>query len=171
MNLRAVSVRTCIAALLLALPALSLDPSRSLTQYIHRIQQMQQGLPQATIFSILQSHDGYLWLGTQRGLVRFDGVRFTPFTGGDGVSLENSWVRSLLEDGQGNIWIGTNDSGLVKLRNGVMTQYSTEQGFPSQNVNCLAAGSNGEIWACTSNGLVRIAEGKLTAYGEAQGLS
>ncbi len=171
MNLRAVSVRTCIAALVLSLPALSLDPSRSLTQYIHRIQQMQQGLPQATIFSILQSHDGYLWLGTQRGLVRFDGLRFTPFSGGDGVSLENSWVRSLLEDGQGNIWIGTNDSGLLKLRNGVMTQYSIAQGFPSESVNCLATGSNGEIWACTSKGLVRIADSTFTVYGEAQGLS
>jgi ligand-binding sensor domain-containing protein len=161
----------CIAALLLSFPALGLDPSRSLTQYIHRIQQMQQGLPQATIFSILQSHDGYLWLGTQRGLVRFDGVRFTPFSGGDGVSLENSWVRSLLEDGQGNIWIGTNDSGLVKLREGAMTQYSTAQGFPSTSVHCLVPGPNGEIWACTPNGLVRIAGGKFTAFGQAQGLS
>ena len=175
MNWRAVSVRTCIVAALCALavslPAPALDPDRSLTQYLHRIQQIQQGLQQATIFSILQSHDGYLWLGTQRGLVRFDGVRFTPFDGGDGISLENTWVRSLLEDEQHNLWIGTNDSGLIKLRNGAMTQYSVGHGFPSEGVHCLITGRNGELWACTPNGLVRISDAKFTAYTEQQGLS
>lgn len=172
---RAASARShvgvAILALGLCLPAFGLDPSRSLTQYLHRIQQIQQGLPQATIYSILQSQDGYLWLGTQRGLVRFDGVRFTQFEGSDGISLENTWVRSLIEDSQHNIWIGTNDSGLIRLRNGAMTQYSVRQGFPSESVHCLAAGREGEIWACTPEGLVRIAGGKVQTFGEAQGLS
>src|SRR6478672_3506496 len=69
-------------ALLVALAACAtrayaLDPSRTLTQYVHRIWQVQQGLPQASIYAILQTRDGYVWLGTQMGLVKFDGVRFT----------------------------------------------------------------------------------------------
>jgi ligand-binding sensor domain-containing protein len=60
-------------------PLYGLDPSRALTQYVHRIWQVPQGLPQAAIYSIWQTRDGYLWLGTQTGLVRFDGVRFTTF--------------------------------------------------------------------------------------------
>ena len=56
---------------------LALDPSRSLTQYFHRVWQIQPGLPQASIYCVLQTQDAYLWLGTQLGLVRFDGVRFS----------------------------------------------------------------------------------------------
>ena len=93
-------LRAVLGALILALPAFGLDPAKSLTQYLHRIQQIQQGLPQATIFSILQSHDGYLWVGTQRGLSRFDGVRFTPFAGGAGVSLENAQAPSFVRPSQ-----------------------------------------------------------------------
>ena len=52
--------------------AFGLDPTRTLTQYAHRVWQAQQGLPQGTVYSILQTHDGYLWLGSQTGLIRFD---------------------------------------------------------------------------------------------------
>src|SRR5258707_7969476 len=105
----------CMALLTAAVAprALALDPGRSLTQYVHRIWQMQQGLPQATIFSIWQTHDGYLWLGTQAGPMRFDGVRFT--TPDEAGPLQSRWVRSLLEDDQHNLWIGTNESGLARL--------------------------------------------------------
>src|ERR1700722_4407558 len=86
--------RSYVLLAALAIPsAFCLDPSLSLTQYVHRIQQVS---PQGTIFSIWQSHDGYLWLATQRGLMRFDGVRFTSPENNNGVSLENTWVRSLL---------------------------------------------------------------------------
>jgi len=171
------SFQSCV---LLGIPALlgalgsqlafCLDPARSLTQYIHRIQQI-QGRPQATILSILQTHDGYLWLGTQRGLVRFDGVRFTSPDSTNGVSLQNTWARSLLEDEQHNLWIGTSDAGLVRLRDGVMTRYSIAEGLPSTSTRCLVAGRRGEFWVCTANGLVRAADGKFVGYGASQGLS
>src|ERR1041385_5712516 len=76
----------------------ALDPSRTLSQYVHRIWQVQQGLPQASIYAIVQTHDGYLWLGTQTALVKFDGVRFTTIEQLDGVSLANVWVTQLVED-------------------------------------------------------------------------
>jgi ligand-binding sensor domain-containing protein/two-component sensor histidine kinase len=155
---------------LMSAPAFGLDPGRSLTQYIHRIQQI-QGLPQATIFSILQTHDGYLWLGTQRGLVRFDGVGFTSPPSSNGVSLQDTWIRSLLEDEQHSLWIGSNDAGLVRLRDGVMSRYSTVDGLPSTSIRCLAPGRPGEFWGCTANGLVRAVNGKFIAYGASQGLS
>src|SRR5579864_153244 len=92
-------------------PVYALDPSLSLTQYIHRIWQVTQGLPQAAIYSIWQTHDGYLWLGTPTGLVRFDGVRFTSFDDPTVPGLKNAWVGNLLEDRQNNLWIGSNDAG------------------------------------------------------------
>src|SRR5437016_2465748 len=75
------SVEVClwVAVLFLGAPAASgLNPEHKLTQYVHRIWQTQPGLPQTAIFAVSQTRDGYLWLGTESGVVRFDGVRFTP---------------------------------------------------------------------------------------------
>ncbi len=151
-------------------PVYALDPSLSLTQYIHRIWQVTQGLPQAAIYSIWQTHDGYLWLGTQTGLVRFDGVRFTSFDDPTVPGLKNAWVGNLLEDRQNNLWIGSNDAGLFRLRDGIVTRFSSARGLPSDNVHCLVPARNGDLWVCTSQGMARISGDKATAYGPAQGL-
>ena len=138
---------------LAAVPALGLDPSRTLTQYGHRIWQAQQGLPQGTIYSILQTHEGYLWLGTQTGLIRFDGVRFETH-----AAPANVWIRGLTEDSQHALWIATGDAGLYRMEGDSLTNYS------SDNVQCVTAAKNGDVWACTSNGIARIHEGKLAAF-------
>src|SRR6478736_4614653 len=94
-----------------ALRADALDPARALTQYVHRIWQVPQGLPQASIYAIAQTADGQLWLGTQKGLVNFDGVRFTTVVLRSGVSLADVWVTALHEDRAHALWIGTDESG------------------------------------------------------------
>jgi len=157
-------------ALAMVAPLYSLDPSLALTQYIHRIWQVTQGLPQAAIYSIWQTHEGYLWLGTQTGLVRFDGVRFTSFENPNVPALKNAWVGNLFEDQQQNLWIGTNDAGLFRLHDGVIKRFTPEDGLPSDSVHCLVPGRNGDLWVCTSRGLARIAGDKIVAYGPAQGL-
>jgi ligand-binding sensor domain-containing protein len=162
-------------ALVLALVALSrnayaLDPSRTLTQYVHRIWQVQQGLPQAWIYSIVQSHDGYLWLGTQSGLVKFDGVRFTIVDETYGVPSANLWVTHLLEDGQNALWIGTSQVGLIRLQGGVARRYSRREGMPSDTVQCLFADPQNHVWACTPNGLAELIDGNVRVFGTAEGL-
>lgn len=157
-------------ALAVVAPIYALDPSLALTQYIHRIWQVTQGLPQAAIYSIWQTHEGYLWLGTQTGLVRFDGVRFTTFDNPNVPALKNAWVGNLLEDQQHNLWIGTNDVGLFRLRDGVVKRFSFADGLPSDSVHCLVPGRTGDLWVCTSQGLARITGEKIVAYGPAQGL-
>lgn len=146
-------------------------PDRALTQYLHRIWQTQQGLPQGTLYAIAQTRDGYLWLGSQTGLVRFDGVRFTPAGTRNGISLDNIWVRELLVDKDGDLWVGSNDSGLFHLHADTAEQFSLAQGLPADNVHCLIEGKSGEVWACTSKGLARIAGGKVSVFRTAQGLS
>ena len=101
----------------------ALDTHRKLTQYLHRTWQTEQGFADVQIDSLTQTRDGYLWLGTYTGLVRFDGVRFTAIAGPKRV-LDSVWVRSVVEDAQGSLWIGTNDAGLIRLQNGAVTQYS-----------------------------------------------
>jgi len=150
-------------------PVYGLDPSLALTQYIHRIWQVTQGLPQAAIYSIWQTHDGYLWLGTQTGLVRFDGVRFTSIDNPTVPGLKSAWVGNLLEDRKQNLWIGSIDAGLFRLHDGVVTRFSSAQGLPSDGVHCLVAARNGDLWVCTSQGMARISGDNAVAYGPAQG--
>ena len=164
------------AGLVLALLALSqhayaLDPARTLTQYVHRIWQVQQGLPQAWIGSIVQTHDGYLWLGTQTGLVKFDGVRFTTIDEMDGVPAASLWVTHLLEDDRNALWIGTTGAGLIKLQGGIATRYSQSEGLPPGAVQCLFKDGQGHVWACTPNGLAELTDGKVRVFGTADGLS
>src|SRR5215471_5557098 len=101
-----------------AVRADALDPGRTLTQYVHRIWQVPQGLPQASIYAIAQTADRRLWLGTQKGLVNFDGVRFTTVTLRSGVSLADVWVTALHEDRARSLWIGTDESGLFRFERG-----------------------------------------------------
>ncbi|HWW83824.1 MAG TPA: two-component regulator propeller domain-containing protein [Vicinamibacterales bacterium] len=131
----------------------ALDPARTLTQYVHRIWQVQQGLPQASVYAIVQTGDGRLWLGTQTGLVRFDGVRFTSIDEMNGISLADVWVTRLIEDHDRALWIGTDQSGVFKLSNGVLTHYSTQDGLPADAVQCLFEGRDGRVWVCTTRGL------------------
>lgn len=151
-------------------PALALDPGRTLTQYVHRIWQVPQGLPQSSIFSILQTRDGYLWLGTQTGLARFDGVRFTSLENISPGAPANIWIRNLSEDNRGALWFGTNESGLFRLENGAVAHFSRKEGLPADTIQCLLSDRNGAVWACTPNGLARFTAGKIKVYGAADGL-
>lgn len=164
------------AALVLVLLALSqesyaLDPARTLTQYVHRTWQVQQGLPQAWIYSIVQTHDGYLWLGTQTGLVKFDGVRFTTVDEMDGVPSANMWVTHLVEDDRHALWIGTTQAGLIRLQDGIATRYSQREGLPPGPIQCLFKDRQDHVWACTPAGLAELAQGKVRVLGTADGLS
>src|SRR5580658_3562446 len=159
-----------VGAFVVLAPMYALDPSLALTQYIHRIWQVTQGLPQAAIYSIWQTHEGYVWLGTQTGLVRFDGVRFTTVDNPNVPALKNAWVGNLFEDQQQNLWIGTNDAGLFRLHDGVIKRFSSADGLPSDSVHCLVPGRNGGLWVCTSRGLAQINGDRIAAYGPAQGL-
>jgi ligand-binding sensor domain-containing protein/anti-sigma regulatory factor (Ser/Thr protein kinase) len=164
--------RAAALLFLLALPhqADALDPARELSQYIHRIWQVQQGLPQASIEAIVQTRDGYLWLGTQTGLVKFDGVRFTTVETPGGVSLTNVWISHLVEDRQGALWIGTKEAGLFKLHNGIVRRYSRDDGLPSDSVQCLFTDGLDQVWACTPDGLARITPDAVRSFGPADGL-
>src|SRR6201999_1314017 len=95
-------------------PALALDPAKPLTQYSSAVWTQQQGLPQDAIRAIAQTTDGYLWLGTDEGLARFDGYDFVVFRKGEGGLSSNS-ITSLAAGASGSLWIGT-PQGLVYYR-------------------------------------------------------
>ena len=119
--------------------------------FVFRAWGTEAGLPQNTVNAIAQTREGYLWLGTQGGLARFDGVRFTAFGLADG--LPNDQVRTLLEDREGNLWIGTTGGGLCRLREGRIETFSVEDGLPDINVTALAEDVEGRLWVGTSSGV------------------
>lgn len=141
-----------------------------MTQYAHRIWDQEEGLFQPTIYSVAQTRDGFLWLGTQDSLIRFDGVHFREYAEGDSV-LHGSLIRSLNEDTRGDLWVGTLGSGAVRIApDGRARQYSTKDGLPSNTIFCLAPAKDGSVWACTEKGLVRIGDDGVRVFTEADGL-
>jgi ligand-binding sensor domain-containing protein len=100
---------TAVASLLLiALPrAQALDPDRRISQYAHTAWRVRDGAFAGAPSAITQTTDGYVWIGTFAGLLRFDGVRFVPFIPPAGKHLPNPAVISLLGATDGSLWIGT----------------------------------------------------------------
>jgi ligand-binding sensor domain-containing protein len=84
----------------------AVDPSRHISQYGHTAWRIQDGVLSGAALAVTQTTDGYLWIGTRAGLVRFDGVRFVPWASPDGTQLPSSEVSSLLGARDGSLWIG-----------------------------------------------------------------
>lgn len=154
-----------------ALPSSALDPHKTVTQYAHRIWGQEEGLFQPTIYSILQGRDGFLWLGTQDSLIRFDGTRFREFEEGNNVPFRHTLIRALAEDGVGNLWVGTVGAGVARIPPGdVVTRFTTKEGLPSDIVLCLDPQGRDSMWACTNQGLAFFSSGKLRVFTTANGL-
>ena len=149
---------------------MALDRGKSITQYGYDVWQSEEGLPQNSVQAITQTRDGYLWLGTQEGLARFDGASFRAFNSDNTEAIGNNSVRALWEDRAGTLWIGT-DGGLTSLRGDVMRRYTTAEGLSSNGVRAIQEDAAGDIWVGTDNGLTRISGDVLTRYTTANGLT
>jgi len=149
----------------------ALDGERGLSQYSLRVWQTRDGLPQNTIQTLIQTRDGYIWVGTLEGLVRFDGVRFQTFDRRNTPQMPSNVVRALLESRRGELWIGTN-AGLLRLLDGQFTAYTSDEGLSHNLVTVLCEGGDGSLWVGTAGGgLDRLRDGKFTHYSTREGLS
>jgi len=137
--------------------ALALDPARDLAQFNHQVWLTENGLPQNTVHSITQAKDGYVWIATEEGLARFDGIRFTIFDKQNTPELKSNDIRVLLEDRRGALWIGTAD-GLVRLLDGKFTTFTTRDGLPSNVIDALCEDHDDSIWLATAAGMVRFSD-------------
>jgi ligand-binding sensor domain-containing protein/signal transduction histidine kinase len=125
----------------------------------------QPGLPHNAIHALTQSREGYLWLGGDDGLARFDGVRFVQF---GKAELHGAPVRTLLEDKLGRLWIGTVGGGLIQFDGGRFTTFKSRDGLPHDSISALAEDEAGRLWVGTEGGLAVYQNGKLTSLGEQQ---
>ncbi|MBI4944808.1 MAG: SpoIIE family protein phosphatase [Bacteroidetes bacterium] len=112
---------------------------------------IEQGLPQTTIYCIIQDNRGYLWLGTDGGgLCRFDGIHFKTFSKKEGFKGDN--IRSLLQDSKGRIWAGTKGEGIIIYDGLKFTTIAKNNGLAGTAVLCMTEDKNGNIWAGTDDG-------------------
>jgi ligand-binding sensor domain-containing protein len=132
-------------------PARALDPHRAVSQYGRQTWQVQEGLPQNSVNAIVQAPDDFLWIGTEDGLVRFDGVKFTVYDRTSADGLRNNNVQALAFGALGELWIGT-AGGLTRYASGAFTTFTTADGLPRDYVSALQADSDGTVWIGTVGG-------------------
>ena len=121
------------------------------------------------VLSITQDVDGYLWLGTPEGPVRFDGTRFERWTeGGRNGAPAARFASALSASSQGGIWAGFGGEGVSRIHRGGVTYYSPADGAPS-GVNALVEDRRGTVWAATVHGLYRYAGGRWSRLTSADG--
>lgn len=140
---------------------LGLDPRKALTQYSHQEWTTDTGLPQNSVQAITQTRDGYIWLGTQEGLARFDGARFTVFDDKNAPALKNHHVLVLFAGRDGSLWVGTRGGGLVRFREGTFTAFTRKEGLPNNVVRSLHEDHQGRLWIGTEGGLGRLDAGRV----------
>src|SRR5436190_504252 len=161
-----------IAGLLLVHPLVAAGPAAAPAIYTDRVVrswQVEDGLPQDSAGAVLQTRDGFLWVGTGAGLARFDGVRFRKFGLQDG--LRSVRITALAEDWQGGLWVGTSGGGVSRWAAGRFTSFDSEGGFPGGlEVISLAADRAGSVWIGTDKGLVRWKDGVFKFIAETEGV-
>lgn len=163
------ALRRPVALVVLALAAwpsaIALDPSRRVTQSIHRTWNQEDGLPQDTVRALAQTPDGYLWVGTDEGLARFDGYEFTAFNRRSGA-LPSNTVVGLTIANDGALWIGT-PAGLVRYKDGLFHTLTRADGLPDSAIGSMTAeaaqskqGQTGKIWVLAGDTVCEVAGGK-----------
>jgi diguanylate cyclase (GGDEF)-like protein len=159
-----------LVALSFATGAVGLDPHRALTQSRLSVWTSESGLPQNTVNAIVQTRDGYLWLGTEEGLVRFDGVRFVVSDRQSAPALRSSFVSSLYEGRDGTLWIGTYGGGLARLRDGRIESFHPEL-LGTDRIREMREMADGALFIATAGGgLLRIDGEKVTRFTTRDGL-
>ena len=138
----------CLALGLCAPTASALDPQRSIRQYAHEAWGAKDGLPEGSVLAVRQTSDGYIWLGTQFGLVRFDGVRFAAFSESTPGLRQHSFARDLLQGPDGTVWAAL-VGGVARYASGRFTFLDQQQGLEHPFVYALAPGPGGSLWVGT----------------------
>jgi signal transduction histidine kinase/ligand-binding sensor domain-containing protein len=133
----------------------ALEAARQPDNFGRQTWQTENGLPQNTVHSILQSQDGYIWVGTEGGLARFDGVRFVVYNAQNTPAFKSNNIRTVTQTRDGSLWIATAD-GVTRLKDRHFSAFRTANGLPSNNVWSLYEDHAGTLWAVTAEGQARF---------------
>ncbi len=166
-----IAIIFAILFLSVPVPVFALDPSKSIPQYVHDVWQIEDGLPQNSVNDIEQDAQGYLWLATLEGLVRFDGVTFTVFNKTNIDAIKSNEMRSFYLDNKNVLWIGSYGGGLIRFENGIFTSFGKEDGLDETRVWEISGSDIAGIWLATHEGLYRYQNGAFTCFTAEDGLA
>ncbi len=138
-------------------PAAAVEPS----PYSARVWGTEDGLPQNRVQAISQTPDGYLWIGTSGGLVRFDGVRFTNFDRSNTPALLDDSILALYPARGGGMWVGTEGGGVVRMNGRSFSTFGPDQGLTNGFVRALREDRAGRLWIGTDRGFFVLEKGKI----------
>ncbi|MBI3652450.1 MAG: response regulator [Acidobacteria bacterium] len=143
----------------------------NVNQYTHDIWRFEEGLPQNSVSSVVQTSDGYMWLATYDGLVRFDGNRFTIFDRGKTTAFKTNRIDRLYADLHGNLWITPEGNyEIIRLKDGKFTAYPLP-GLSMPTLRGFAEDQDGNLWIATDGyGLFRFKDEQVTTYTTSQAL-
>lgn len=157
----------------LTLPAL--NPDKKLSNYIHHTWTTKDGLPQDTIYSIVQDAHGFIWIGTDRGLVRFDGMEFKNFNKSNTHALKNDSITTLFIAADKTLWIGTYGGGITLYKKNQFISPAPPDDLPNHFIQSITEDRENNIWIGTLGGGIIHFDGNLfsaiTTDTEVSGLS
>lgn len=116
----------------------------------------ERGLPSNAVLDVLQASDGYIWVASYQGLIRFDGLTFKMFTQEEIPGLTRASFWGIIESPKGTIWAATESDGLVRYRDGQWKIFKSADGLKSDKTTFLTTGENGDIWLGSRHGVVRV---------------
>jgi ligand-binding sensor domain-containing protein len=154
-------------------PALNaLEPQKKVSQYSVQVWNKEAGLPGSSVYDIFQTKDGYLWIGTQNGLVRFDGINFELFNRDNIPQLKNNEIRALYQDQEDSLWIGTESGGLTCFKEGEFNTYSITKYKALNHIRAIREDRWGNLWIGSyTDGLTSFSNSRFITYTTKNGLS
>ena len=133
---------------------MAVDPTEKGNGFSSILYDNQNGLPTSEANAIAETEEGFIWIGSYSGLIRYDGNTFERMDSTTGISS----VVCLYVDSKNRLWIGTNDNGVAVLDNGVYTMYDTQDGLGSSSVRSITEDSKGTIYIASTHGLNTVTE-------------
>jgi signal transduction histidine kinase/ligand-binding sensor domain-containing protein/CheY-like chemotaxis protein/HPt (histidine-containing phosphotransfer) domain-containing protein len=163
-------LRPAVLALMLlwSTSVYALEPTFGASQFVLDNWQSAQGLPEASIQALARTSDGYLWVGTEDGMARFDGMRFTVFVHGDDDGVSND-ISALWVDRQQRLWIGTH-AGLATIENDRLTSYAAVPELAHAYIHSIIEDRIGRLWVGSETGIVVLDHGVSAPLGAANQL-
>ena len=162
------------AGLVAAVLAVFLSTTRgvaSSADWFARVWRTEDGLPGSSVVGIAQTPDGYLWIGTDGGLVRFDGARFQEFSPANLQGVPNRVIRLLFRDRQNRLWLAMDRGPVVCAETNAATVFTLADGLPDRVVMNLADDEEGGTWLAYARGdMFRIKDRALSRFGVDAGL-
>jgi len=147
------------------------DPVKSPGSFLHHVWTNDNGLPMNTVMAITQTPDGYLWLGTEAGLARFDGIKFEVCSHENTPAFSSSLITCLMVDSSGTLWIVTQLGGIVRCQNRRFEAFTEYSHVLSNEVWCVMESTDNSFWIGSKTGLYRFTRVALSTIPLPENLS